>query len=309
MSEGHGYGKVILFNEHFVVHMIPAIASAIDKKTVATVRDSDKGEFVLSDDRPETPGYKKEKLSQQKDSLDRIFNTMDLANKKDSLELTLGGDLLCATGLGASAASCTATARALSDHFGLNYSLEEINNVAYEGEKGYHGTPSGLDNTAATYGGVIWFKRGDDGVMEKLNLKNPVEVVIANTGIVGDTTAAVSGVRERKEKYQEKYKKLFKSAEEMVFEARKALESGDIKRVGELMNENHTLLQGIEVSSKELDMLVGIARDNGAIGAKMTGGGLGGNILALTPGEELQEEVANAIESKGFSVIRTSVGV
>ncbi|MDY6965877.1 MAG: mevalonate kinase [Halobacteriota archaeon] len=309
ISEGYGFGKVILFNEHFVVHGIPAIASAIEKKTIATTKDSETGDFVLADERPETPGYKKEKSSEQKDSLDRIFNAMNIGDKKSSVELELSGDLLAASGLGASAASCTAIARALSSHFGLGYTDEKINDVAYEGEKGYHGTPSGIDNTAATFGGLIWFKRGEVNVMEKLKLKEPVEIVIGNTGLVGNTSAAVAGVRKRKEEDPERYDKIFKEAEELVHDARKALESNNLDTVGELMNENHRLLQEIEVSCKELDMLVDIARDNGAIGAKMTGGGLGGNMVALTLGKNLQEDVAKAIEDKGFSVIKTRIGV
>jgi mevalonate kinase len=75
------------------------------------------------------------------------------------------------------------------------------------------------------------------------------------------------------------------------------------------MNENHKLLQQIEVSSRELDFLVDVARDNGAYGAKLTGGGLGGNMIALTPGRELQEQVANAIEKEGFQIVKTLIGV
>lgn len=307
MSEGYGYGKVILFNEHFVVHEIPAIASAIEKKTIANVDDSKTEGFTLSDDRPETPGYKKEKSSQQKDSLDRIFKAMKIDEEKVRMELS--GDLLAATGLGASAASCTAIARALSNHFKLGYKDEKINDVAYEGEKGYHGTPSGIDNTASTFGGLIWFKRGKQNVIEKLKIKAPVEIVIGNTGLVADTSAAVAGVRERKEKNPKKYEKIFKEAESLVYDAKEALGSYEIEKVGKLMDENHRLLCDIGVSCEELDMLVEIARKNGAIGAKLTGGGLGGNMVALTPGKDLQEKVAKAIEDKGFGVIRTRIGV
>ena len=307
MSEGYGYGKVILFNEHFVVHKIPAIASAIEKKTIANAEKSKTGEFTLSDDRPETPGYKKEKLSQQKDSLSRIFNAMKI--DEEVVNIKLAGDLLAASGLGASAASCTAIARALSNHFELGFSDEKINEVAYEGEKGYHGTPSGIDNTAATFGGLIFFKRGEKNVIEKLKIKEPVEIVIGNTGLVANTSAAVSGVSERKEKNPEKYEKIFKEAENLVYNAREALESYNLEKVGGLMNENHRLLSDIGVSCDELDLLVHLARDNGAIGAKLTGGGLGGNMVALTPGKDLQEKVAKAIEAKGFSVIKTRIGV
>jgi mevalonate kinase len=119
----------------------------------------------------------------------------------------------------------------------------------------------------------------------------------------------VEGVAERKKNNPQKYNPLFKRAEEIAYEGRKALESYDLKRVGDLMNENHSLLQGIEVSSKELDFLVGIARAQGAVGAKLTGGGGGGCMTALTPGRSLQEKVALAIEKEGFEVLRTKIGV
>ena len=93
-----------------------------------------------------------------------------------------------------------------------------------------------------------------------------------------------------------------------MYKARRALENYDLKAVGEYMNENHRLLQEIEVSCKELDFLVDLAREHGALGAKMTGGGLGGNMVALTPGTELQEKVAQAIEKEGFDVLRTRIG-
>ncbi len=95
----------------------------------------------------------------------------------------------------------------------------------------------------------------------------------------------------------------------MVFSGRKALEEFDIIRVGTLMNENHRLLQEIGVSCKELDFLVNLARENGAFGAKVTGGGGGGCMAALTPTKKLQDRVAKAIEDAGFEVLRTKIGV
>ena len=302
MGTGSGFGKVILFNEHFVVYGIPAIVSAIEKKTVAKVKRIPEG-LIIHDDRDATPGYKEEKKEQQIDSLNRIIRTMDIDS---GLEIWLGGDLRAASGVGASAASCTAIARAIADEFGLDYTDEQINNVAYEGEKGYHGIPSGIDNTAATFGGLVWFQSGK---MERLKMKEPVEIVMGNTGIVANTKKAVEGVRERREKYRQKYDRIFKDATDLVHDARGAIANGNLKELGHYMDRNHELLQEIEVSSKELDFLVEVARDNGAYGAKMTGGGLGGYMVALTPGKELQEEVAKAIEKEGFYVLRTRIGV
>jgi mevalonate kinase len=307
MGEGYGYGKVILFGEHFVVYGTPAIASAIGKKTLAKVEPSKSYELI--DQREATPGYKEDKFEQQKDSMRRIFEAMGIDPNKTPIKITLGGDLIAASGIGASAASCSAIARALNQEFNLGLSDERINEIAFEGEKGYHGTPSGIDNSVATFGGLIWFKKGNPNIIERIKIKHPVEIIMGNTGLVADTKRAVAGVRERKDKYPEKYEKIFKEAENLVLEARKALESFDLRKVGELMNKNHSLLQGIEVSCKELDFLVKLARDQGALGAKLTGGGLGGNMVALTPGKDLQEQVAKAIESAGFKVLRTKIGV
>jgi hydroxymethylglutaryl-CoA reductase len=119
----------------------------------------------------------------------------------------------------------------------------------------------------------------------------------------------VAGVAERKNKYPEIYDPIFKKAEKLAYAGRKALESYDLEMVGELMNENHRLLQEIEVSSIELDLLVDIARKNGAFGAKLTGGGGGGCMVALTPGKELQNGVAAAVEKEGYEVLRTKIGI
>jgi len=307
-GEGIGFGKAILFNEHFVVYGVPAIVSAIGKYTIAKVKPIDQAGWRLNDNRDATPNYKEDKIDQQNDSINRIIKKMNIDLSKQGLEITLDGTLYCASGVGASAASCVAIARALSDHYDLNLSDEEINDIAYEGEKAYHGTPSGIDNTASTFGGLIWFEKGENNVIDKITLQNPVEIVMGNSGKVANTSAAVAGVRERKEKYPEKYKEIFARAENIAYLAKAALKEEDYYELGKLMNENHKLLQQIEVSSRELDFLVKLARDAGALGAKLTGGGLGGNIIALTPGKDLQERVANAIEKEGFQTVKTVIG-
>ena len=306
MGKGRGFGKAILFNEHFVVYNIPSIVSAIDRATTATVEQFKGKGWSLDDRREATPSYKEDKLEQQKESIERILKATGVDPIKNPIKITLRGDLVAASGIGASAASCVAITRALSDEFNLGLSDERINEITYEGERAYHGAPSGVDNTAATYGGLIWFVRGQP--IELIKIKKPVEIVMGNTGVVTDTKAAVAGVRERKEKYPEKYAKIFKEAEDLAHKARKALESYDLKAVGKYMDENHKQLQAIELSCKELDSLVDIARKQGALGAKLTGGGLGGNMVALTPGRELQEKVARAIEKEGFEVLRTKIG-
>lgn len=285
MGRGSGFGKVILFGEHFVVHGVPGIVSAIDSTADAEVKRI--GERVtIKDERRGAKGYTEKKRTQQRESIERMLKTMGIDLEKASLQIWLRGNLPGFSGIGASAASSVAIARAIAEEFEMVLSDEKINEIAYEAEKAYAGTPSGIDNTAATYGGLIWFKRnlsGGPNVIQKLGIEEPVESVIGNTGIVADTKEMVAGVAERRRRNPEKYNPLFKQAEDLAFSARKALEEFDLRKVGKLMNENHRLLQEIEVSCKELDYLVNLAQGQGAYGAKLTGGGGGGCMTALTP--------------------------
>jgi mevalonate kinase len=310
MGKGSGFGKVILFGEHFVVHGVPGIVSAIDSATDAEVTQTG-NELVIRDERKAAKGYAEEKRLQQIESIERMLKKMGL-DPKLPLNIWIGGTLPGFSGLGASAASSVAIARAIAEELSMKLTNDQVNQIAYEAEKAYAGNPSGIDNTAATYGGFMWFKKnvaGGPASVERLSIRKPVEIVIGSTGKVANTKAMVAGVAERKNKNPEKYGQIFKQAEDLAFAGRKALESYDLKKVGELMNENHRLLQEIEVSSRELDLLVDIAQKQGAFGAKLTGGGGGGCIVALTPGKELQEKVAGAIEKDGFEVLRTKIGV
>lgn len=324
MGKGSGYGKVILFNEHFVVYGIPAIASALGNKTDAEVFPTEDltpsgadgsmaGDgWVLEDKRPANPGYKTEKFNQQKESIERVLAAANFDTTKNNIKITLGGDLKAVGGVGASAAVCVSIARALNEEFNLGFDDNKINEIAYEGEKAYAGTPSGIDNTASTFGGLLWFAKNLEGgpnTMEKIKLKKPVEIVMGNTGLTANTKAAVAGVRERKENDPEKYKKIFDQSNELVMKAKVKLDELNLEEIGLLMNKNHKLLQEIEVSHERLDALVEIALENGAIGAKMTGGGLGGYMVALTPGPYVQEKVAQAMENVGFEALRTKIGI
>ena len=311
MGKGSGFGKVILFGEHFVVHGVPGIVSAIDSTNDAEVKKAIKG-ITIRDVRKAAKGYAEEKKLQQLESIDRIIKAMGIKPKNVAFDILLGGTLPGFSGLGASAASSVAIARAIAEEYGLKFSDQRINEIAYEAEKAYAGTPSGIDNTAATFGGLLWFKKNMQGgvnTIEKLHIRQPVEIVIGSTGVVANTKAMVEGVVDRKRKHPEKYDLLFEQAEALALIGRKALHEYNLKKVGELMNENHSLLQEIQVSHEKLDRLVNITRKQGAYGAKLTGGGGGGCMVALTPGKELQERVAKAIENEGYEVLRTRIGV
>jgi mevalonate kinase len=310
LGKGSGFGKVILFGEHFVVHGAPGIVSAIDSTTDAEVKKT--GNCIkIKDERKTAKGYSEEKRLQQLESIERILKKMGI-DSETQLYIWIGGSLPGFSGLGASAASSVAIARAIAQELHMSFSDEKINQIAYEAEKAYAGNPSGIDNTAATFGGLLWFRkrlRGGSDIIEKLKIKEPVEIVIGSTGIVANTKAMVEGVAERKKRDPQKFDSLFRQAEKLALVGRKALLEFDLRKVGKLMDENHRLLQEVEVSCKELDRLVDVARKQGAYGAKLTGGGGGGCMVALTPGVKLQEKTARAIEKEGFEVLRTKVGV
>lgn len=311
-GEGSGYGKTILFGEHFVVYGVPALASAIGDTTICKVELKDGKGYELNDNRPEVPGYKEKKFDEQKVSIQNVLDFMGVNLEEKSLKITFGGDLVCASGVGASAASCVSLARAINAEFNLGWDDEKINAAAYEGEKGYHGTPSGIDNTASTFGGLVYFIRNlEDGpnTIETIKIKKPIELVIASSGMTANTAVVVGDVRNKKEEDPEWFEGIVKEYQDVIKEGREVLENMELDRVGRLMDKNHNLLQKITVSNDVLDEMVKLARDNGALGAKVTGTGRGGNIIALTPGSDLQDNVYNALKDAGHPVWKTLIGI
>lgn len=314
MGLGSGKGKAILFGEHFVVYGLPALAAGIASETTAKVTRVRSIGWKLVDNRPAMPGYKEKKYEEQKQSIENMLKHLNIDTTKLGFQIDLEGDLVCASGIGASAASCVAIARALSDDFSLKLNDEQINETAYIGEMGYHGTPSGLDNTASTYGGLVWFERdlsGGPPKFESLRLEKPMHLIIASTGITASTKVVVGDVRVKKEANPAWFDTISKEYNQLVHDAKDALLQLDTTKVGALMNKNHELLQQLTVSCRELDVLVTIARQNGAVGAKMTGTGRGGNMIALAPDEVTVKQIAEALEKEGKAagVWTTSFGL
>jgi len=311
MGFGKGYGKTILFGEHFVVFGFSAIASALGSYTTADVKVIEGNGWVVDDQRPETPGYKIKKFDEAQQSIKNVLEYLKIDTDSQKLEITFAGDLIAASGVGASAAQCTSLARALNDSFNLNLDDEKINEAAYEGEKAYHGTPSGIDNTASTYGGLIWFvKNLNDGKNTMSLLQSPIKMllVIANSGITASTVEVVADVQRLKDENPNKFEKIFNEYKEIADKAKMALLEGNIATIGNLMSQNHKLLQEITVSGEINDKLVKIALKNGAIGAKMTGTGRGGLVIALAENKEIQEKIAKAIKKEGYDAWKTIIG-
>ncbi len=309
MANGSGFGKTILIGDQFVLDEVPAIVSSIPFETIATVERRDGKGWVLEDNRKEVPGYKEKKKEQQARSIDRILEVMNIDVNKNPIKITYGGTLLAGSGVGASAASCVSLARALNDEFNLGCSIEEINRVAWQGEFPYHGIASGVDNTASTYGGLLLFylKNGQQH-FENIHTPKPFEIVLANSGVTVNTAALDEFIDQQKKENPELFSTRLKTITSQSFKMKEALEAGDLENVGIIMNQNHKLLIDMVMSHETLDYLCKSALDKGALGAKVTGGGRGGYMVALTPGKILQDTIASAFASEGYQLIRATIG-
>jgi mevalonate kinase len=309
MAKGTGFGKTILIGDQFVLDEVPAIVSSIPYETIATVERIDGDKWILEDNRIEVPGYKEKKKEQQARSIDRILEVMNIEVKKTPIKITYGGKLLAGSGVGASAASCVSLARALNEEFNLGCSVEEINRIAWQGEFPYHGVASGVDNTASTYGGLLLFYlKNQKQHFEQIQSPKPFEIVLANSGVTVNTAALDEFIDLQKKGNPDLFASRLKNITSQTHEMKKALEIGDLENVGMIMSINHKLLVDMGMSHETLDYLCKLALEKGALGAKVTGGGRGGYMVALTPGKKLQDTVASTFEMEGYKIIRATIG-
>ena len=309
-GSGIGYGKTILFGEHFVVYGLPGIASAIGDHTVAEVEEGEH-ELNFVDNRPAIKGYKDTKQDEISRQLDAIFNFMKIDVKKTPLKITLSGNLECASGIGASAALASSIARALSEHFELGLNDDQINEIAYEGERGGSGTPSGIDNTCSTYGGMITFEKnlsGGPNKIQRIHVTKPLDLVMVSTGITQETKEVVADVKGEKEKHPAKFEKIFSNYKNIFAEALVAFDKCDAHAIGKLMDKNQELLREITVSCPEIEEIIAVAKRNGALGAKLTGTGRGGLVICLAEDEHHAKKIAKAIENEEFETSITTIG-
>lgn len=309
MGKGQGYGKTILFGEHFVVYGLEGIPCALGQKTICEVEkiNGEKG-YELIDNRNSNDDYKIKKREEYDNIINAILNYLNVADK---LKITLSGDLIPASGVGASAATAASLAMAINDEYNLNLTKEEINKAAYVGETAGSGTPSGIDNTTAVYGGFLIFQKnlsGGENKIENITIQKPIDIVLINSKKAANTKEVVADVKKLKESNEENFKKILDEYTAVVNEAKIALNEYNLEKIGKLMDKNQELLKQINVSSDLLESIIKIAKENGAIGAKLTGTGRGGSVIALTPNKKIQESVASAIKKEGFEVTLTTIG-
>lgn len=310
-------GKVILFGEHAVVYGQPAIAvpvAAVSARATVAPGDHGSGVWLVCSDLPAPDGcgtgcrYALRHAAAD-DPLQRAVTlALDRFGRgvEPDIVLTIRSTIPIARGMGSGAAVATAVARALAAYFDCAPAAEDVSALVYEVEKLFHGTPSGIDNTVIAYAQPVYFVR--DLGMSALHVGAPFTLVIADSGVPSATRDVVADVRRGWEADPRHYERLFGAIGAISRAARPRIETGDWRALGDLMNQNQRLLAQLGVSSTVLDGLLGAAHAAGALGAKLSGAGRGGYILALAePGDNAS--LAEALCAAGAAqVMVTTVG-
>ena len=284
---GKGYGKVILFGDHFVVHGYDAIVASLPSlKTVIEVKE---GPWNTNLDEKVIGSFK------------RVLSALGVKEKSFTVEIK--ETVPIGQNLGSSAALNVAFARAVNEALNLGKIDEEINRAAWEGEVIFHGTPSGIDNSAATFGKPMVFKRLGPGKFEikPFRVGKPLHLLVVGTGInLRSTKETVGYVISMKEKYPEMTKHVFETYGFLFNEAIKAIEEGNLEYLGYLMDVDHGLLTCFDLSTDKTEEARLIMQSAGVLGSKITGGGAGGNLVALFKDEASAKEAAEKLKEKGF---------
>lgn len=282
MTVAHAPGKVILFGEHAVVYGRPAIAVPVPEvQATARVEPSEAGQgvVIVAPDLGRQIALRSAAEDEPLARIVRLTLAQVKAKRDPDLTITVTSTVPVGRGMGSGAAVSTAIVRALSRHFDYWLTSRAISDLVFQTEVLYHGTPSGIDNTVISFEKPIYFVK-DEG-WEVFWVGEPLWLAIADTGMTSSTKEVVADLRQRYQADPAHYAPLFDRIGEIVIAARACIEQGQAENLGQLMDENHALLQRLGVSCAELDRLVGTARSEGALGAKMSGAGWGGNMIAL----------------------------
>ena len=302
-------GKIILFGEHAVVYDQPAIAVPVSAIAATAYVHADvlapTGQVTIDApdigmDSPVSELPEGDPIRTVVENLQAFFQLEHIP----ACTVRVTSTIPIAAGLGSGAAISIAIIRALSKSIGMEIQDEDVSALAYEVEKIYHGTPSGIDNTVITYRKPVYYVKNQP--LETIKIRKPFKILIADTGTRSLTATTVGDVRAGWEEDKTRYETNFKAIGSIVRTARQAIEKGHSERLGPLMIENHELLCELNVSSPELNKLVNASMDAGALGAKLSGGGRGGNMIALV-NDECEKEVSEALVDAGATNLISSV--
>ena len=295
-------GKAILFGEHAVVYNRPAIAVPVTeiqaKAYIKALPSAPKSEYI----RIEAPDIRLSGLFSELPP-EHPIAALILAVKTylklvslPSFEIKLVSSIPIASGLGSGAAISIAAARAICAFLGQSLTADDFSAIAYEVEKIHHGTPSGIDNAVIAHGKPVYFVRNQP--LQVIRIANPFSLVIADSGVPSLTREAVGKVRQNREAQPDRYESWFDEIAALSEKARDILTNDSPEKIGELMIKNHEILQRIGVSIPQLDHLVNVSMRSGAWGAKLSGAGCGGNMIAIAPTNKITE-ICDALEQAG----------
>ncbi len=300
MKSASACAKTILFGEHAVVYGEPAIAiPLIHTRTYVSIHPTGNEFRIIS---------KSAHLNRRFEDLRResgLYQLLLLIKKEFSLSslpnavMKISSNIPIASGLGSGAALSTAIIRAFAAFCGKQPGKDEINQMVYEIEKIYHGTPSGIDNTVIVYEQPLIFIKGSGFTPIEID-PGKLPLLVADSGIRSRTVDAVNDVRD----HYDRNEPYIHQIGDLVKEAVHALDNSDLTEIGRIMNETQKLLQSIDVSCPELDELTSIALQNGAYGAKLTGAGRGGNFIVLCRDEQHSKKMRSIYEERRIHVIQ-----
>ena len=301
-------GKVILLGEHAVVYGRSALAAPLPLAVEARVVDAEDGVQLLIPRwgvEQRVPPLN-ERPAGAAGILALLLQRLDLANRSMTIEVF--PNVPRAVGLGGSAALAVSVIRALDSHFALGLDDHRINDFAFDCERAAHGTPSGVDNTVATYGTPVLFRgpgEGGEPSFDEVSLSRPLPLVIGLTGRESLTARTVARVAQAWRSNKARYETVFDQIDALTRAGADAARDGAFDELGELMNLCQGFLNALQVSTKEIEELVEVSRRHGAVGAKLTGGGGGGSIVALCP--DGTEDVLAGIKAAGYEALAFEV--
>lgn len=296
-GQGHGHGKVILLGEHAVVHGVPALAAALATGSRATAVAAERPRLRIAPWGVDVGVDADLPLAK---AFAAALEARGGSNVGLDVEATMtipGG-----AGLGSSAALGVAVIRAIDALEGIARGDEDLQRVALAWERVFHGNPSGIDTAMAIAGGVALYRREPkegEQRLERVVPRAPITLVVGHSGEGASTRAMVESVARQKERDGARFAKSLAAIAALVVNARSALEAGDLRALGQLFDMNQQLLAAWMVSTGTLEEMCAAARAAGALGAKLTGGGGGGCMIALAPSRDAAEPIRAALSELG----------